>query len=53
MQYLFDRLKERSTWLGLIALATSFGVAVSPEQAEAIAVAGTSFAGLIAVFTRG
>lgn len=53
MQYLIDRLKERSTWLGIIALATAVGVSLSPEQAEALAVAGTALAGVIAVFTRG
>lgn len=53
MQYLIDRLKERSTWLGIITLATAVGVSLSPEQAEALAVAGASLAGAIAMFTRG
>lgn len=45
------RLKERSTWLGLTALLTSFGVVLKPEVGEAIASAGVAVAGLIAVIT--
>lgn len=53
MQYLIDRLKERSTWLGLIALLSAIGVALTPEQAEAIAALGVAAAGAVGVFTKG
>lgn len=53
MQYLIDRLSERSTWTGIIALVSALGIAVSPEQANAIAAAGAGVAGLIGVFTKG
>jgi len=49
---LIERAKERSTWLGLVGLATAFGVAFSPEQVEAISAAGVAVAGLIAVITK-
>lgn len=48
-----DRLKERSTWVGLTALASALGVAITPEAADAIIAAGTGIAGLIGIFTRG
>lgn len=51
--FLADRLKERSTWIGLTALASAFGVAVSPEAAEAIIAAGTAVGGLIGIVTKG
>lgn len=53
MQFFLDRLKERSTWLGLIAFASAIGIGVSPEQSEAIATAGAAVAGLVGVFTKG
>ena len=51
MQYLIDRLKERSTWLGLIAIATALGVGLTPEHQEAIATLGVAIGGLVAAFT--
>lgn len=52
MQYLIDRLKERSTWVGLVGLATALGLALSPELQEAIATAGVAIASVIAVITK-
>lgn len=52
LKFILDRLKERSTWLGLTAIATAAGIALDPEQLEAIAVAGVAIAGLIASFTK-
>lgn len=51
IKFLVDRLKERSTWLGIITILTAAGVKLSPEQAEAIALAGAAIAGAVAVFT--
>ncbi len=51
MIYLSERLKEASTWRGIIALLTSFGVAISPEQAEALVAFGLALIGAIGVFT--
>ena len=50
--YIFSRLKERSTWLGLIALATACGATIEAVLAEQIISAGMAIAGLIGVFTK-
>ena len=52
LNWILDRTKERSTWLGLTAVLTSVGLALTPEQAEAIVIAGTSIGGLILAFTK-
>ena len=50
--WITDRLRERSTWLGLVSLLTALGIGLTPEQTEAIAAAGVALAGLIAIFTK-
>ena len=52
LEFVVSRLKERSTWLGLIGIVTAAGVSISPEQTEAIALAGVAIAGVVAVFTK-
>lgn len=52
INWLFDRLKERSTWLGIASFLTAAGVALSPEQMEAVTATGLAFAGLIATMTK-
>ncbi len=34
MKIIIEYLKQESTWRGLIAIATAFGITVSPEQYE-------------------
>lgn len=48
--YVLARLKEPSTWRGLVLVLTSIGLGISPQQAEAIVAAGLAIAGLIGVF---
>lgn len=50
--YLLERLKEASTWRGLTALLTAIGVALSPEQVNAIVSAGLALMGVLGVFTK-
>ena len=50
--YLIARAKERSTWLGLISLATALGLVLSPAQQDAVIAAGMAAAGLIGALTR-
>lgn len=50
--YFLDRLREPSTWRGILALLTAAGVALSPEQGEAIIAAGLALIGLVGVFTK-
>ncbi len=47
MKYILDRLKEPSSWRGLVMIATAFGVAVSPELLDSIIAAGTGLVGVI------
>ena len=52
LTFLLDRLKERSTWLGLMGFLTAAGITLSPAQADQIVAAGIALASLIAVFTK-
>lgn len=47
MKYILDRLKEPSSWRGLVMIATAFGVSVNPELLTAIITVGTGLAGVI------
>lgn len=49
--FVFSRVHERSTWRGLVMIATALGATLTPEQAEAIIVAGIAGSGLIGAFT--
>ncbi len=49
--WILARLREASTWRGLIWLATVAGLSFRPDQAEAIITAGMSLAGLLGVFS--
>lgn len=51
-QYIKDRAKEKTTWYGLTAILTAFGVALTPMQVEAVIAAGTALAGAIGIFTK-
>lgn len=46
-QYILDRMKEPSTWRGLILVVTSFGIKLSPDQIEAITFTGLLLAGFL------
>jgi len=48
--WLLARLREPSTWRGLVWLATVAGLSLRPDQAEAIVLAGMAMAGLLGVF---
>jgi len=48
-RHMLARLREASTWRGLILLATALGLSLEPAQEEAIVVAGLGLAGLIGV----
>ena len=49
--FLLNRLKEPSTWRGVILVLTVSGVALDPDQKEAIITAGVSIVALIGVFS--
>lgn len=50
LQYLVARLKEPSTWRGIVLAITSLGVVLNEAQATAIITAGIALAGLIGIF---
>ena len=50
--YLIQRLREPSTWRGLVLLVTACGVPLNPELQEAIIATGLATAGLIGVVTQ-
>lgn len=48
--WIFERLKENSTWRGLILLAGLFGAHFRPDQQEGIVGAALAIVALINVF---
>lgn len=52
MQWVIDRLKESSTWKGLISLLTAFGITIEPGLAEAIVAAGLGLMGVISILVK-
>lgn len=51
MDYLKARLKEPSTWRGIVLCLTAFGVSLSPDQIEAFVVVGLFISGAIGAGT--
>lgn len=52
MDYLIERLKEPSTWRGIVLLATAFGVPIAPAEGEAVIAVGLAVSGLIGVLAK-
>lgn len=52
MAWLLNRLREASTWRGMVWLLTVSGVALRPDQVEAIVLAGMAIAGVLGVFLQ-
>ena len=50
-QYLVERMKEPSTWRGIILLLTAVGVPIAPELQSVIISAGLGLAGLVGAVT--
>lgn len=48
-----ERLKENSTWRGIILVVTALGVKLDPALQEQIIVAGLSLVGLINIVRKG
>jgi hypothetical protein len=49
--WIVDRAKERSTWLGIVGFLTAIGLALTPEQTAAVTAAGMALASLVAAFS--
>ena len=50
VEYILARLKEASTWRGIIGLLTAMGISISPEQIDKIVAAGIAAMGVIGAF---
>lgn len=48
--YILSRIHESSTWRGIVLLLTAAGVALTPDQGEAIVAAGLALAGVLGAF---
>lgn len=51
MKYLIERARERTTWAGLIALASGVGLSIRPDLAESIISIGVAIGGLLFALT--
>ena len=49
--YVLERLKEASTWRGIVLLLTAVGVPIAPGVADLIISAGLALTGLIGAVT--
>lgn len=47
MKLILSKLKQESTWRGIITVASAFGIVIKPDLAEAIIAAGLGIVGLI------
>lgn len=51
MRYLIERARERTTWAGLIAIASGVGIAIRPDLRESIISIGVAIGGLLFTLT--
>jgi len=52
MNWILERAKERSTWMGLFSLVGAVGWAVTPENKEIIITAAVAVVAAIAAMTK-
>lgn len=52
INYVLARLKEASTWRGIIGLLTAAGISISPEMLDKIVAAGLALMGVIGAFFK-
>jgi hypothetical protein len=52
LNWMLNRLNERSTWVGLTGMLTAIGVGISPQQLEVITTVGVGTASAILAFTK-
>lgn len=51
--YIFERMKEPSTWRGVLLFLTAVGVPIAPELANHIVTGGLALAGIVGMVTKG
>lgn len=52
MNYILERLKEKTTYAGIFGILAGFGIAIKPELATALTALGLAIAGTVSVFTK-
>jgi hypothetical protein len=52
MEYIIARLKERSTYSGILALLSALGLTIDPEQAASVVAVVMALVGVFEVFRR-
>jgi len=52
MNYIIERLKEASTWRGIMAFITGIGIAVSPELQAQIITLGLAAMGMVGMVAK-
>lgn len=52
VEYILERLKEKSTYIGIFTLLSTAGVVVAPEMWTEIVAVVTSVAGLVLVMVK-
>ena len=52
LSWLLERLKESSTWYGIITMLTAAGINIDPELQVQIISTGAGLAGLVAFATK-
>ena len=52
LSWLLERLKESSTWYGIITMLTTAGINIDPELQVQIISTGAGLAGLVAFATK-
>ncbi len=50
MNYILERLKEKSTWTALGSVLTAFGITISPENWALIMGIGMGIGGMVSMF---
>ena len=52
MEFLLERLKEKSTWAGLLPIVAAFGVTIPTELGAQITVACSAIASIVLFFVK-
>lgn len=51
LQFVLPRLRERSTYVGLVGILTALGIAIDPAYVEAALAIGTAVSSVILIVT--
>lgn len=49
VKFILPRLKERSTYVGIVGLATAFGIVIDPTYVDVALAVGAAVAGVIGI----